>query len=42
MDNFAQKNNSIIIERLIRKKKDYFPFKNFEMQKIMHLKNFEK
>ena len=33
IDNFAFKNSNIIIEGLIWKKKDYFQWEKFEMQK---------
>ena len=33
MDNFAFKNSNIIVEKVIWKGKDYFPWKKFEMQK---------
>ena len=40
MDNFVFKNSNIIIEGLILKTKDYFPWKKFKSRKIMYLTNF--
>ena len=38
--NFAFKNNNIIIEGLIWKNKDYFPWKKFETQKNNFINKF--